>query len=183
MKFLLADSELELTSDFIKRNKLFIESKNDEILERGKHRFLLGTREAKRAGRPDIAYIFHSIFSNLTAQGIEYGIHTRNNKYIDWKELIGVETYEEFKDAIIPLLKSDKEVKLNELLFYHKKPLILSQFGSIKEPEYLRERDLIVIGGFPTGDYISEGLNFEKVSIDRNELTVPMVIIKISKIL
>lgn len=183
MKFILADSELELTSDFIKRNKLFIESKNDEILERGKHRFLLGTKEAKRAGRPDIAYVFHSMFSNLTSQNIEYGIHTRNNKYIDWKDLKGIETYEEFKSAVIPFLKSDDEVRLRDLLIKYKRPIILSQYGSLREPGYIMGRDLIVMGGFPTGDYTSDGLNFEKISIDRNELTIPMVIIKISKVL
>ena len=39
MKIILADSELELVSDFTKRNKIFVDNE-DDILERGKHKFI-----------------------------------------------------------------------------------------------------------------------------------------------
>lgn len=180
MRFILGDSELELISDFLKRNNIE-EKVSDDILEKGKDEFLERSKEASRAGRPDIAYVFHVILSNYLSSGIEYGIHTRNNKYIDWVELNGAETYSEFKKAVIKKLKSSENIRLKDLINKYKRPVILSQFGIYKEINYIKDKDLIIIGGFPTGDYISEDLKAERISIDLNELTVPSVLIKILK--
>jgi len=181
MKIILADSELELVSDFTKRNKIFVDN-GDDILERGKHKFIALAKDYQRAGRPDIPYVFHSILSNYIKKGIEYTIHTRNNKIISWQDLMGAETFQEFKERVKPLLRSSREMSLKDLVKTGKKPIVLSQYGHMKEISYLKNFDLIVMGGFPEGDYISDLSVMEKVSISSEELTVPDVLVRVSQI-
>ena len=181
MKIIIADAELELISEFTKRNHIFVNEEED-ILERGKHRFILLGKDASRAGRPDIAYVAHTILSNYTKQGMEYIIHTRNNKIITWQDLSGAETYHEFKERVISILKLQREVKLKDLIPPGKRSILLSQYGRTRDLNYLKSFDIIVIGGFPEGDYISELPPIEKVSISERELTVPDVLVRLSSI-
>jgi len=64
---------------------------------------------------------------------------------------MGAETFQEFKERVKPLLRSSREMSLKDLVKTGKKPIVLSQYGHMKEISYLKNFDLIVMEVFQKG--------------------------------
>ncbi|MGC8645806.1 MAG: hypothetical protein ACP5UO_06090 [Thermoplasmata archaeon] len=190
MIILLADAELELVPPAMLRDK----EVQDVLRREGKENVLLDNHVMKesilrhfpeRAGRigfPDIAYMFWRMNRETVLQEkkeIEYAIHTKWNVIIETRDLEGIDpSYMAFKERVEELLSNPR--RESPLLGYLRSKgvlentMVLHPLGQEGIP--ISSNSNYVIGGFPEGDFISDLGNMKKVSLHREEITVPSVI-------
>ena len=165
MHLILADSELEL-NPFNKK----------ELLDSSIHHAMMRKKGmAGRRGRPDIVHFFLMVTmeSILNKSGLlRVYVHTRNNFviYIDPKTRM-IKNYNRFKGLMVqlfekkvvpfdkPLIKMEKKNLKDLLNDLEGKKILFTRRGkriSIKRlHEVMGEDTICVIGGFPSGYFIS----------------------------
>ena len=184
MHLILADSELEIVPQSIQGHPAVVKHANIRkkkpsriLLDASYHHQAIRTKypaEAERRGRPDIV---HHFLMNVQESPLNYEgklrvyVHTRNNDVIRispetrlpkaYHRFVGLMEHV-FQNKYVP----DKE---NPLLILEKmslralaeeignKTIVLSEKGkNVNLKEYVIPKDVtIIIGGFPSGDFLS----------------------------
>jgi len=146
--------------------------------------------EENRRGRPDITHYFllNSLESPLNLKnGLRVYVHTRNNEVIfirpetripkSYNRFVGL-IEELFHNGYVPS-KNDpllwiERLNIKDLLMNigEENVLVLCSKGEKKRIYETIEKDqAVIIGGFPSGTFISDIKNFKKVSIFDVDLT------------
>ncbi len=170
---ILADAELELLP-------------NKEVYDKHLH----GEREGSRRGRPDIVHAFLSLCQSSVANHegkIRTWVHTRNDLVIEAERRAEVPpNYAAFLQLMSQVLDVGGEAgfflrreTLRALLerIAPQQVVVLTPLGKRTSLEKLLEKEeetVVIIGGFPEGDYLSSAyeLATHSVSLGSNLLTV-----------
>ncbi|MDP8011946.1 MAG: 16S rRNA methyltransferase [Thermoplasmata archaeon] len=199
LHLILADAELELVPEELwnhpavikysqRRNK---KSKN-LILDSNFHHSAIREifpGEENRRGRPDIVHYFllNSLESplNLT-NNLRVYIHTRNNQTIfikketkipkSYNRFIGL-MEDLFHNGFVPSKREPliwiEDMSLNKLINYLgiDDIVVLNDKGNIENMQHFLSKDqILILGGFPSGDFISDVKNYKNVSIFKEPL-------------
>ena len=193
MHLILADSELELMPEEIKKGRILLDSSLH-------HSLMKGFKDWKRRGRPDIVHIFLLIAqeSILNKEGLlRTYVHTRNNEIIYVNpEMRIIKNYNRFKGLMqqllihgkVPLkggsLMKMKKERLDELLNKIKaKKIVFSRKGKRKALQDVFEENVAcIIGGFPSGNFISSVEKYADEIIRLHEEMLPAWIVAMEAI-
>ncbi len=173
MHLVLADSELELVPKKIRKHPA-VRKGNSLILDASLHHTAMRTlKDWRRRGRPDIVHFFLLLANDsiLNKKGkLRVYVHTRNNDVIYVKpETRIIKNYNRFKGLIEqlfqngrvpvegePLMEMKKESLKALLSKFEEKKILFSMRGGKKKLEEVMEENVVcIIGGFPSGDFIS----------------------------
>lgn len=193
MHLILADSELELMPEEIKKRKILLDSSLH-------HSLMKGLKDWKRRGRPDIVHVFLLIAqeSILNRKGLlKTYIHTRNDEIIYVNpEMRIIKNYNRFKGLMqqllihgkVPLkgksLMEMKKERLDELLNkIRAKKIVFSRKGKRKALQDVFEENVVcIIGGFPSGNFISPVEKYTDEVISLHEEMLPAWIVAMEAI-
>ncbi len=190
MLIILADAELELIPESIKRDGKVATllkrlGKEDSILDNALLRSVIEKYypgDVNRMGFPHIAYSFVRLNEDTVLREtmkIDYAIHTKHDRIIESSTLGNIGPgYAEFVERVEEILsKRGKRVTLLEYL---------EQRGITGNTAVLHptgNKGLVfngqlnyVIGGFPEGDFRTDLGSLRRFSIHDGELTVPAVL-------
>ncbi len=146
--------------------------------------------EENRRGRPDIAHYFllNSLESPLNLKNdLRVYVHTRNNEVIfirpetripkSYNRFVGL-IEELFHNGYVPSKKDPllwiEKLNIKDLLrkIGEENVLVLCSKGEKKRIYEILEKDqVVIIGGFPSGTFMSDIKNFKKTSIFDGDLT------------
>ncbi len=174
---LLAYAELELLPN---------QESSKEVFDQHLH----GEREGSRRGRPDIVHAFLSLCQSSVANHegkIKTWVHTRNDEVIEMERRAKVPpNYAAFLKLMSQVLTAGEEAgfflrreTLRDLLerIAARQVVVLTPLGERTSLGTLLEKEeetVIIIGGFPEGDYLSPAyeLATHSISLGSNLLTV-----------
>jgi len=185
MHLILADSEIEKVPAKIKNHPSVLKNKSFILDASLHHSAMKKIKDWERRGRPDIVHVFLLVSqeSILNKEGmLRTYVHTRNNEvvYIN-PEMRIIKNYNRFKGLMEQLFEVGRvpekgkvlmELKnegMEELLCKMKgKRILFTTKGEKKKIENVIEEDSIcIIGGFPSGDFLTDiyGMVDEKICI------------------
>lgn len=190
MKFLLADTELQLIPPEMQRDRGIIKLCEDEgkdpahcLLNYSLHREFIEhyyPHKSNRIGKLHIPYLFVRMNeeSMLNSQHkMDYAIHTKEGFILERKDLAKFTSYEDFISGVEKLLLDEKRRRdINDYIDEqgYKNVVVLHPAG-IRVNEIPMD-SIFIIGGFAEGDYLSNLSRFRKVQLFSRELTVPAVL-------
>lgn len=173
MHLILADSEIEKIPAEIKNHPSVLKNKSFILDASLHHSAMRKIKDWRRRGRPDIVHLFLLISqeSILNKEGmLRIYVHTRNNEviYIN-PEMRIIKNYNRFKGLMGQLFETGKvpvtgnvlmelkKERIEELLCKIKgKRILFTTKGNKKKIEDVIEEDSVcIIGGFPSGDFLS----------------------------
>ncbi|MGC8565548.1 MAG: 16S rRNA methyltransferase [Thermoplasmata archaeon] len=200
LHLILADAELELVPEELWNHPSVInvaqrrgKKPRNILLDSTFHHTAIRAHfkgEENRRGRPDITHYFllNSLESPLNLKnGLRVYVHTRNNEVIfirpetripkSYNRFVGL-IEELFHNGYVPS-KNDpllwiEKLNIKDLLrnIGEENVLVLCSKGEKKRIYEIIEKDqAVIIGGFPSGTFISDIKNFKKVSIFDVDLT------------
>ncbi len=173
MHLILADSELEIIPKKIIKHPAVRNSKSKILDASLHHAAMKGLKQWQRRGRPDIVHVFLLIANEsiLNKEGmLRTYVHTRNDEVIYIKpETRIIKNYNRFKGLMEQLFEHGKVPPENEALMEMRKEnleklldklegkrILFSMDGERRKLEDIMEEDVIcIIGGFPSGDFLS----------------------------
>lgn len=187
MKFLLADTEIELIPPLMHSENLVVESckrkgKSPQncILDYFEFPNLIKKyfpEKEKRMARLYIPYFFarlneESVVGNYLP--VDYAVHTKNNIIIERDEIGDIVDYDSFKNELENKLNNPRRIShLNDYLSTWEDREIAVLHPRGRRIKRFNRESILIIGGFAEGDYLSDLKNFNKVSVYDKELTVP----------
>jgi len=200
MHLVLADSELELVPKKIIKHPAVVKGKS-KILDVSLHHTAMKIlKDWRRRGRPDIVHFFLLLANDsiLNKEGrLRVYVHTRNNEVIYVKpETRIIKNYNRFKGLMeqlfeykrVPLegepLMEMKKESLEELLskLNGKRILFCMEGKKTKLEEVLEEEVVCIIGGFPSGDFLSPVYEFANEKISLYDEMLPAWIVEMEAI-
>ena len=173
MHLILADSELELVPKKILKHPAVVKGRS-KILDVSLHHTAMKIlKDRRRRGRPDIVHFFLLLANDsiLNKEGkLRVYVHTRNNEIIYVRpETRIIKNYNRFKGLMEqlfeykrvplegePLMEMKKESLEKLLSKLDGKRILFCMKGEKKKLEEVLEEEVVcIIGGFPSGDFLS----------------------------